>query len=167
MFKIVRLKFQNLQLSFQNFTTPIAKVTTQIAKFTTECSKFCLGGCGTPPHPPVQPPLNVSKVQFVTCLKELSPCEAEKDYFQQLDISRSHFHEFGLEEASEHELKTRREIISKKMLKRCFCDNIVLSKYKYYNIFIIFFAILFSKIYALAYAKNFSTGSYCIGKGNF
>ena len=50
MFKIVQLKFQNLQLSFQNFTTPIAKFTTQIAK-------FCLGGCGTPPHPPVQPPL--------------------------------------------------------------------------------------------------------------
>ena len=55
MFKIVQLKFQNLQLSFQNFTTPIAK-------FTTECSKFCLGGCGTPPHPPVQPPLSESNL---------------------------------------------------------------------------------------------------------
>ena len=56
MFKIVRLKFQNLQLSFQNFTTPIAKVTSQIAKFTTECSKFCLGGCGTPHTPPSSRP---------------------------------------------------------------------------------------------------------------
>ena len=61
MFKIVQLKFQNLQRSFQNFKTPIAKFT----KFTTECSKFCLGGCGTPntPPPPVESPLNLQKVK--------------------------------------------------------------------------------------------------------
>ena len=59
MFKIVYLKFQNLQLSFQNFTTPIAK-------FTTECSKFCWGGgmgCGTFHTPrPAAPGFHVYKL---------------------------------------------------------------------------------------------------------
>ena len=84
MFKIVQLKFQNLQLSFQNFTTLIAKFirlklqnlqlsaqtfTTPIAKFTTQLAKFCLGGCGTPPHPPVEPPLPLVSTSASTSRK--------------------------------------------------------------------------------------------------
>ena len=57
MFKIVLLKFQNLQRSFQNFKTPIAKFT----KFTLSAQNFAWGGAAPPP--PVESPLNLQKVK--------------------------------------------------------------------------------------------------------